>query len=226
MADTTQVAPSDNGVKPASSPSQKARPLSRQQQLNQLYELPAPLRTFPLPTFVPHNPLSLFHVLYAWLSQTIRPQSSHFETLYQGWFSPDTRSVHVTDLRSIRGLWEQGFYGKGSLSRSEPSWLDREKARRGEKAKTTSEENTRLRRAERQQTKWERARKEREAIDQKLLEEAETALGAELEHNGDAEPTPVPVAVEVEGEVQRGIQVDADINVELTPTPIAVKEVA
>ena len=225
MADTTQVAPSDNGVKPASSPSQKPRPLSRQQQLNQLYALPAPLRTFPLPTFVPHNPLSLFHVLYAWLSQTIKPQPSHFETLYQGWFSPDTRSVHVTDLRSIRGLWEQGFYGKGSLSRSEPSWLNREKTRRGEKAKTTSEENTRLRRAERQQAKWERARKEREAIDQKLLEEAETALGSELKHNGDAEPTPVAVAVKAEGEVQRDIQVDADINAELTPTPIAVEEV-
>jgi tRNA-splicing endonuclease subunit Sen2 len=73
-------------------------------------------------------------------------------------------------------LWEQGFYGKGSLSRSEPAWLDGEKIRRGNKGKITSEEVTRKRRAERQQTKWERARKEREAIDQKLLEEAEAAV--------------------------------------------------
>ncbi|KAH8656606.1 hypothetical protein BGZ60DRAFT_384537 [Tricladium varicosporioides] len=143
------------------------------QALNKLYALPAPLRTFPLPSFVPHNPLSLFHILYVWASQTLNPQLSNFDPIYQAWFSPETRSVHVTDARSIRGLWEQGFYGKGSLSRSEPSWLNREKARRGDKARTTAEENTKRRRAERQQLKWERARKEREAIDQKLAEEAE-----------------------------------------------------
>ncbi|KAA8573441.1 hypothetical protein EYC84_005026 [Monilinia fructicola] len=74
--------------------------------------------------------------------------------------------------RSIRGLWEQGFYGKGSLSRSEPSWLTREKKRRGVSKATASEDITRKRRADRQQTKWERARKEREAIDQTLLAEA------------------------------------------------------
>lgn len=172
MADAT-AAPVE-GVKPESPP--KPRGPTRAQQLNKLYSLPAPLRTFPLPTLVPHNPISLFHILYVWISQTIRSQSSHLDPLYQGWFSPDTRSVHVTDVRCIRGLWEQGFYGKGSLSRSEPAWLDGEKLRRGSQGKTTSEEVTRKRRAERQQTKWERARKEREAIDQKLLEEAEAAV--------------------------------------------------
>ncbi|KAF4627023.1 hypothetical protein G7Y89_g11134 [Cudoniella acicularis] len=165
---------------------------TRHQQLNKLYALPAPLRTFPLPTFVPHNPLSLFHILYAWVSQVIKPQPSHFEPLYQGWFSPETRSVHVTDIRSIRGLWEQGFYGKGNLSRSEPSWLEREKTRRGDKARTTSEELTRRRRLERQQVKWERARKEREAIDQRLLDEAAVAL-----ENGNVE---APTAIEINGE--------------------------
>ena len=84
--------------------------------------------------------------------------------------------MHVTDSRSIRGLWEQGFYGKGTLSRSEPNWLNREKNQRGSKAKTTSEEVTRKFRVQRQQMKWERARKEREAIEQKLMEEAEAEL--------------------------------------------------
>ena len=145
---------------------------SRAQQLNRLYSLPAPLRTFPLPTFVPHNPISLFHIVYTWVSQAIYPPSSHPETPFHGWFSPETRSVHVTDPRSIRALWQQGFYGKGSLSRSELSWLDREKRRKGATAEKTSEEATRQRRAERQQAKWERARKEREAIDKQLLEES------------------------------------------------------
>ena len=81
--------------------------------------------------------------------------------------------MHVTDSRSARGLWEHGFYGKGSLSRSEPNWLKREWTRRGTDSKVTSEQVTQQRRVERQQTKWERARKEREAIEQRRSEEAE-----------------------------------------------------
>jgi tRNA-splicing endonuclease subunit Sen2 len=182
MADITHVSPSEEAVKPeVFAGPKKPRGPSKSEQLNKLYALPAPLRTFPLPTLVPHNPLSLFHILYVWLSHTVNPQPSHFDPLYQGWFSPETRSIHVTDPRSIRGLWEQGFYGKGSLSRSEPSWLDREKTRRGTKEKVTSEEIRQKRRDERQQTKWERARKEREAIDQRLSDEAESSLRVEAE---------------------------------------------
>jgi tRNA-splicing endonuclease subunit Sen2 len=169
-----QISP-DNDVAASTLPHSTKNRGSHRQALNNLYSLPAPLRTFPLPTFVPHNPLSLFHVLYTWLSQTISPQPSNFHPTYLGWWSPDTRSVHVTDSRSIRGLWEQGFYGKGTLSRSEPNWLDKEKTRRGTKVKITSEEITRKRREDRQQTKWERARKEREAIDQRRSQEAEEA---------------------------------------------------
>jgi tRNA-splicing endonuclease subunit Sen2 len=166
---TTNAVPQTSSATKDSSSSQ---PKTRGQALNKLYALPAPLRTFPLPTVVPHNPVSLFHVLYVWLFQNITRPSSHQQIPFEGWWSPDTRSIHVTEIRSIRGLWEQGFYGKGSLSRSEPHWLNKEKARKGTTKSVTSEELTRKRRLERQQTKWERARKEREAIDQKLLEEA------------------------------------------------------
>ncbi|KAG0646678.1 tRNA-splicing 2 [Hyphodiscus hymeniophilus] len=188
MADTTpvQAVQSEAAVTPAAPSSQ---PKTNRQNVNKLYALPAPLRTFPLPTLVPHNPLSLFQILYVWLSQTINPPSSHFETPYYGLWSPETRSVHVTDSRSIRGLWEQGFYGKGSLSRSEPNWMSGQKARRENKGKVTSEEVTRQRRAARQQTKWERARKEREAIEQKLLEEAEAARVSDTTNNGDSAST-------------------------------------
>lgn len=181
MAETTPTSFISQGTVTAGTAAKSHRPprLSKYQQLNQLYALPAPLRTFPLPAFIPHNPLSLFHILYTWVSQTINPPSSHLDPLYQGWFSAETRSVHVTDFRSMRGLWEQGFYGKGNLSRSEPNWLNREKLRRGTQSKVTSEEVTRRRRAERQQVKWERARKEREAIELKLLEEEEASLRAE-----------------------------------------------
>lgn len=199
MADATQIAAADNGKgSKATPPASKPRGPSRIEQLNKLYALPAPLRTFPLPTFVPHNPLSLFHILYVWLSQTVKTEQSHIDPAYQGWFSPETRSVHVTDIRSIRGLWEQGFYGKGNLSRSEPSWLSREKTRLGTKTKITSEEVTRKRRADRQVTKWERARKEREAIDQTLQEEAAAERPEEAPvANSDVLPLETPAEAPV-----------------------------
>ncbi|KAF7940538.1 uncharacterized protein EAE98_000665 [Botrytis deweyae] len=198
MADTNVVTPAVAPIE-ATTPTKPKhvgpRPPSKFQQLNKLYGLPAPIRTFPLPTLIPHNPLSLFHILYVWLSQTISRPSSHFDTLYQGWFSPETRSVHITDSRSIRGLWEQGFYGKGSLSRSEPSWLTREKKRRGVSKAIASEDVTRKRRADRQQTKWERARKEREAIDQTLLAEAQAM---ELSKSNIVVPSEENIVVEVD----------------------------
>ncbi|OBT57722.1 hypothetical protein VE04_02436 [Pseudogymnoascus sp. 24MN13] len=164
---------------------------TRSQQINKLYSHPTPLRTFPLPTFVPHNPISLVQILYTWLQQTISPPSSHPQALYHGVFSPELRSIHVTDERSAHALWREGFFGKGSLSRSEPSWLDREKRRVGANASKTSEEVTRQRRAERQQAKWERARIAREAIDQKLREEQKLGIlsDAALRDNSKDEPT-------------------------------------
>lgn len=72
-----------------------------------------------------------------------------------------------------------GFFGKGSLSRSEPSWIEREKKRRGLLGVDTSEEATKARRVERRGFKLERARKEKEAIAERLKEES-------LKSNGQA----------------------------------------
>ena len=130
-----------------------------------------PVTAYPLPPLIPHNPVSVFHVAFTYLCQLLFPPSSHPKILYQACFSPESRSVHVTDEIAIRVLWEKGFYGKGSLSRSEPSWSDREKKRRGLIANETSEEFTAQRRVERRKFKQERARKEREAIEEKLKEE-------------------------------------------------------
>ncbi|KAK4464735.1 putative tRNA-splicing endonuclease subunit sen-2 [Cladorrhinum samala] len=141
--------------------------------LNQIYALPAPIRTFPLPTFYPNNPISLFHLVFAWLKQVVAPPAAEPATVHIGVWDPDTRSVHVKDLASVRALWEQGFYGKGSLSRSEPNWLKRELARRGSpEGKTVSEVRTEFRREERRQAKWERAKAELEALEQQRRAEA------------------------------------------------------
>lgn len=141
----------------------------------QIHSKALPVAVHPLPTFHPTNPISLLRLAYAYLSQVLAPPSSHPASRYVGYFSAETRSVHVTDFEHARALWEMGFFGKGTLSRSEPSWLEREKARL--KAKRaggggTAEEATNARREKRRLFKLERARLEAEKIErQKLVED-------------------------------------------------------
>ncbi|CDO75830.1 hypothetical protein BN946_scf184951.g28 [Trametes cinnabarina] len=73
-------------------------------------------------------------------------------------FDPATRSVWVTNERDSTILWRRGFFGKGDLSRSEPSWLTRQiNARKAAGKYMTSEEIREKRRAERRQFKLDRA---------------------------------------------------------------------
>lgn len=81
-------------------------------------------------------------------------------------------SVQIKDPKSIRALWEQGFFGKGNYSRSEPNWLKREQARKGKHSGHVAEDLTAQRRQERKLMKWDRARKEQEAIERTRLQEA------------------------------------------------------
>ncbi|KAI1400918.1 hypothetical protein F4819DRAFT_459963 [Hypoxylon fuscum] len=140
--------------------------------LHQIYALPAPIRTFPLPTFYPNNPISLFHLVYAWARQLVSPPAAEPAIIHQGIWSPETRSVHIKDPKSIRALWEQGFFGKGNYSRSEPNWFKREQTRVGNNERHVAEDLTAKRREERKMMKWERARKEQEAIQRTRLQEA------------------------------------------------------
>ena len=150
---------------------------------NKLHARPLPLTTHPLPAFLPHNPLSLLRIAYALLSEFFTQPSSH-ATPYSGYFSPETRSVHITDPATIRALWEQGFFGKGTLSRSEPAWLEREKRRRGLTAALTSEEFTQRRREERRRVKTERARAQREALEEQLRKESAPGPGSGAQEEG------------------------------------------
>ncbi|KAK1599290.1 tRNA intron endonuclease [Colletotrichum navitas] len=143
--------------------------------LYKIYELPAPIRTFPLPSFYPNNPISLLHVLFAWTKQSLFPPPAEPSTVHEGIWSPESKSVNITDEKSMRALWEQGFYGKGNLSRSEPNWLKREQVRRGLVPGQVSELVTASRREERKQMKWERAKSEQEAIRQLRIREAQLA---------------------------------------------------
>lgn len=147
--------------------------------LHQLHALPVPIRTFPLPAFYPSNPLSLVHLVYAWVNQLIfTPREP--AAVHEGIWSPQFGAVLVKDAVSIRALWEQGFYGKGHLSRSEPEWFRQEQVRQGLVEAHVSHLITTKRREERKAKKWERAKAELEALRQVQLREAKLREEAEL----------------------------------------------
>ncbi|KAF2143770.1 uncharacterized protein K452DRAFT_161974 [Aplosporella prunicola CBS 121167] len=166
---TTGPAPKDTISKQDAKPTVQR---ARRPNYAKIHAQPLPVVVHPLPAFVPHNPLSLLRVAWIIISQYFAPPASHPPARHIGYWSAETRSIHVTDPASVRALWEQGFFGKGSLSRSEPTWLDREQQRKGVlSGRIAAEDYTQVRRKERKEYKNERARKEREALEEQLRRE-------------------------------------------------------
>jgi len=151
---TTQPALSEE------SKDRKPKPRPRRPNYNYIHRNALPVEVHPLPTLIPHNPLSLVAIALAYLAQVLAPP---VRPTYNGYFSSSSSSIHVTDPDTIRKLWEMGFFGRGSLSRSEPTWLETQRKRGA-----TAEENTGQRREERRKQKLERARQEQEVIEQEL----------------------------------------------------------
>lgn len=136
----------------------------------QIYKQPAPLRVFPFPTLT-GNPISYLHLAVAWLNQVFFPPSPEPSILHKAFWDHQTRSIIVTDTQSMTDLWQQGFFGKGNFSRSEPNWFKREQIKQGLLQGKVSEDATNQRREDRMRAKWERARLEQEAIEQRRREE-------------------------------------------------------
>ncbi|KIY52880.1 tRNA-intron endonuclease [Fistulina hepatica ATCC 64428] len=123
---------------------------ARRQENNRIYGNPLPLR------FVDTTPKPLRSVLGLLGLSLAKVDNPHCE----GVFDVASRSVWVSDRHHAMLLWRRGFFGKGHLSRSEPSWLARQINAReaARKNQMTSEEVTAKRRAERKQFKLDRAR--------------------------------------------------------------------
>nr|ODO02608.1 tRNA-intron endonuclease [Cryptococcus depauperatus CBS 7855] len=68
-----------------------------------------------------------------------------------------TQSVWVTDARGMKTLFQKGFFGKGSLSRSEPSWKERRLGLLKGGDTLAAEQMREKRRLERKQFKIDRA---------------------------------------------------------------------
>ena len=174
----------EHSLKPTPLKTRKKRP-----NYAQIHSRPLPVVAHPLPAFHPSHPISLLRLCYAFVSHLLFPPASHPPEPYFGFFSPDTRSVHVTDSKHVRALWEMGFFGKGSLSRSEPTWLERETERlNGVVATSAAEDATAKRRDERRLFKLERARLEREEIEKQRALERGNLDSLETELSGQGLP--------------------------------------
>lgn len=92
---------------------------ARRAENNRIYAHPLPL------VFSPPEPRSqrrFGHILGIFGSAGPLLENPHCE----GVFDSATRSVWITNQRDSLILWRRGFFGKGDLSRSEPSWLARQ----------------------------------------------------------------------------------------------------
>lgn len=127
---------------------------ARRQENNRIYAHPLPL------LFAPKDAPSRFSPLGLFGGARSRVENPHCE----GVLDVATRSVWVMNTKDAMILWRRGFFGKGDLSRSEPSWYTRQvNARKAAGKYLTSEEIREKRRKERQQFKMDRARAQAEA---------------------------------------------------------------
>ena len=168
-----------------------------------------------------------------WFNESTKWMAENLFTsapVYHGWYDPLTKSVWMYDKGDAMKLWTHGFFGKGSLSRSEPTWSARKVAEREarERGVLTAEQMTQKRREERRLLKIERARAAVRAGIQ--LPDGITALGGELREDdvqgpwqGDEDMPVVEAGVSrvkglkyFSGDVQKA-QVDLDIEDEGDP---------
>lgn len=113
MATTTSTTASSTGNRPSG----KGQAKRGKDHLYALYGHPLPLLLNPPPSEYPSSWLS--HVLGLFgQSRNVNPKCT-------GVYDLSTRSVWIVNSKDTFILWQRGFFGKGSLSRSEPSWLPR-----------------------------------------------------------------------------------------------------
>lgn len=175
------------------------------------YAQPLPISLIPLPVIIPHNPASLIHCAYAyimgWLYRTMPPSVI-------GVWDERREVVQVHDKQSMRLLWTHGFFGKGTFSRSEPTFERRAARELGlTRFGLTNEEITEQRRKERLQFKRERQKREKEAIErQRALENGTELLTSDKETLVDENRD---CSLELQKEV--GLKVEADTHEESKP---------
>lgn len=141
--------------------------MGKKQSLNSFYKYPLPVAIKPLPQVIPHNPLSILYFVWEYLFPSFPTKIQCHGKL------ADRGFVVVDDENEMNTLWSMGFFGKGTFSRSEPTWFVRTARRLGLSGgeKLTAEDVTNARRQQRKKFKQERAKQEKQELEKlKALE--------------------------------------------------------
>lgn len=115
----------------------------------------------PLPQVYPHNPISWVYFAIKYLIVYTKPVPQSLIPNIQVKYEEGV--YKVTQVLDMTRLWDWGFFGKGNLSRSDPSWESRTERRlhlnqQEGRFELSNEEITKLRRQERMKFKNERSK--------------------------------------------------------------------
>lgn len=166
---------------------------------NVRYKHPLPIHpvetTLPIPDLIPHNPFSWIYCFYKYYrlvynnnEDNLLETKINIDIIGGGNFP----HIMVRDKKDMLYLWENGFFGTGTLSRSEPTWYNRmNKMVNGDITLNTGdlselEQVTRRRRLERLEFK-----KLREKLQTELLElkKQSTVSSKDIDDNGQLDDT-------------------------------------
>lgn len=86
---------------------------------------PEPFSSFAAPSSSSSSPSSSTSIRYLLRSYLSGSSNGCINPRVVGTYDAMTRSVWVTDKAQRESLFERGFFGKGNLSRSDPSWAIR-----------------------------------------------------------------------------------------------------
>ncbi|OCF56653.1 hypothetical protein L486_05507 [Kwoniella mangroviensis CBS 10435] len=137
-----------------------------------------------------------------------------------GTFDPITRSICIEDERSKEILFTKGFFGKGSLSRSEPSWRERRVALLKGGATLAAEQMREQRRIARKQFKIDRAAAMLDAAKQAEAVLTSSVRGSSSSIPGSPSPLGSSLGQNLEEELEEGNEEGVDDQIRpSSPTP-------
>ncbi|GME74699.1 unnamed protein product [Ambrosiozyma monospora] len=117
---------------------------------------PLPVDIVQVPQLIPHNPLSWCVVGVCFIIGWAKINNRKAHVVYD----EEAMTFKIPDSKDMHRIWSSGYFGKASLSRSEPTWADRTKKRllNVNTKEAVSEDVVKRRRKERAKFKKERQR--------------------------------------------------------------------
>lgn len=85
------------------------------------YKYPLPIHPIELPQLIPHNPISWIYWIYRYVSCI----NELNDKIHVEFFNDEFVHIVIKDEAQMVYLWENGFFGTGQFSRSEPTWRNR-----------------------------------------------------------------------------------------------------